>query len=271
MTIVSVIIPAYNAEKYLAEAIESVLTQSFKNYELIIIDDGSSDRTNEVISRYTARDSRIVALKNPANLGIAATRNHGLKIATGKYVAWQDADDISMPDRLQVQVDFLDLHPDVGIVGGNLEIFSGNSVVEMRKYPEEDSEIRKCIYKYSPIAQPSAMIRADLFKRAGNYDLKLPPAEDLDMTFRIGAFSKLANLPVTLIKYRISDGSATSMMSRKMELNSLKIRFKYASVDGFQMSIGDLVFNVLHFISIWLIPFSVKIYLFRLFRQLAVK
>jgi glycosyltransferase involved in cell wall biosynthesis len=268
---VTVIIPAYNAEKYLAEAIESILAQSFKNFELIIIDDGSRDCSAEVISRYAIKDSRIVALKNPTNLGIAATRNRGLKTATGQYIAWQDADDISMPGRLQLQVDFLDLHPDVGILGGNIEIFLGNSVIEKRKYPEGDSELRKCIYRYSPIAQPTAMIRADLFKRVGNYDLELPPAEDLDMTFRIGAIARLANLPVTLIKYRISDSSATSTMSRKMELNSLKIRFKYASLNGFQMSLGDLVFNVFHFFSIWLIPFSIKIYLFRLFRSLAVK
>jgi glycosyltransferase involved in cell wall biosynthesis len=268
---VSVIIPAYRAEKYLAEAIESILAQSFQKFELIIVDDGSNDRTNEIISYYVARDSRVIALKNHINLGIAATRNHGLKKATGEYIAWQDADDISMPDRLQLQVDFLDHYPDVGIVGGRLEIFSGGSLIEVRKYPESDAELRKCIYKYSPIAQPSAMIRAEIFKVVGFYDPKLPPAEDLDMTFRIGAFNKLANLPVTLIRYRISDSSATSTMSRKMELNSLKIRFKYASIDGFQMSVSDFIFNMLHFVSIWLIPFRLKIFIFRVFRSLVVK
>ena len=183
---ISVVIPAYNAEIYLSEAIESIINQTFKDFELIIIDDSSVDNSWEIIKKYSLQDNRIKIYRNEVNLGIAGNRNKGISLSSGEYLAWQDADDISIATRLERQVSFMEAHQEVGIVGGYLEIFRHNEILSERHYPLDDLSLRRCIFRYSPIAQPTAMIRAEAFKKVGVYDLSLPPAEDLDMTFRIG-------------------------------------------------------------------------------------
>jgi glycosyltransferase involved in cell wall biosynthesis len=264
---VSVVIPAYNCEKYFPEAIESSLNQSFQNFEIIAIDDCSTDGTWNVIQNYAKKDGRVRAYKNEKNLGIAGNRNLGVSLATGKYLAWQDADDISLPTRLEKQVRYLETHPKVGIVGGFIELFRDNKVIGVRKYAEVDSELRECIFRYSPVAQPSAMIRMEVFQKVGNYNLKYPPAEDLDMTFRIGEQYELANVQDLVIKYRESDSSATHTRMKKVELSTLEIRWKNSRSPYYKMSVIDYFYNLAHFLSIWMIPAKMKIKIFNYFRN----
>ena len=121
---VSVILPAYNAEAYLKEAIDSILNQTFPDFQLIVINDCSTDGTEEIIRQYA--DPRLVPVKNEKNLGIAATLNRGLSLAQGDYIARMDADDISLPHRLERQVAYLDAHPDIAVLGTNVETFDEN-------------------------------------------------------------------------------------------------------------------------------------------------
>jgi len=264
---ISVVMPAFNAEQYIAESIQSILDQSFDNFELIIIDDASTDRTFEILCEYAKKDSRIRVFSNEKNLGIAGNRNLGVSLAVGKYLAWQDADDVSLPYRLEEQYQFLETHLDVGIVGGYLELFFGDSIQGVRRYAEGDLALRKSIFKYSPVAQPAAMIRKDVLDRAGIYDLSYPPAEDLDMTFRIGMISKLANIPRILIRYRVSETSATGKSLKTMELNTLRIRRKYLFKAHYQASAIDIAYNLAHFFSVYLIPGKWKIKVFSLLRD----
>ena len=118
---VSVVMPAYNAEKYIGEAIESILNQTFRNFEFIIINDGSVDRTKEIIQEYD--DPRIVLLENDKNSGIVVTLNKGVDAATGEYIARMDADDIALSNRIEQQVMFLNTHRNIGVVGSALQIF----------------------------------------------------------------------------------------------------------------------------------------------------
>ena len=265
--LVSVVMPAYNSEKFVGLSIESILNQSFEAFELILIDDCSSDTTLEILKKYEALDSRVRVFANSQNLGIAGNRNYGLSLSVGKYLAWQDADDISRPTRIALQYAFLEAHPDVGIVGGAMHIFSDLQEVGVRRYPCEDSQLRRCIYRYSPVAQPAAMLRLSALKLAGLYDLAYPPAEDLDMTFRIGEHYKLANVPEILIDYRVSSESATSGSQRVMEMNTLKIRFKNARSKAYGMNFGDVIFNLLHFISLWVVPPKIKVWIFNCWRN----
>lgn len=267
MVQVSVVIPAYNAALYLPEAISSILDQSFKDFELIVIDDASKDETWSIIQSFASKDSRIRAFRNENNLGIAGNRNRGLELATGKYLAWQDADDISVPTRLEKQHSYLEAHPEAGMVGGALQLFRGDKVLGIRRYPTTDEELRKCIFRHSPVAQPSAMLRIEALKKVGSYNLKYPPAEDLEMTFRIGEHFRLANLDEILVKYRESSTSATFRSLRKIELSSIEIRWKFAKSNSYHRSVGDLVYNIAHFISIWIIPPNLKIWMFKFLRD----
>src|SRR5688572_19220137 len=158
MASVSVVIPAYNAERYLPEAVESILRQTFQDFEVIAIDDCSTDGTWGVIQSFAAKDPRVRAYRNDRNLGIAGNRNKGVGLARGKYLLWQDADDVSVPGRLEKQFRFMESHPDVGIVGGYIELFRGGAALGVRKYPADDASLRRCIFRYSPVAQPAAMV-----------------------------------------------------------------------------------------------------------------
>ena len=267
LPLVSVLIPAYNAEAFLDETIQSILNQTLTNFELHIIDDCSKDKTLEIANKWAQLDDRISVFQNDSNLGIAGNRNKAVSLARGKYIAWQDADDISTPNRLAMQSAFLELNPRVGIVGGSLELFSGDQILGYRHYPHSDELVRRNIFRYSPITQPAAMIRAEALQKVGPYDLALPPAEDLDMTFRIGEYYQLSNLRDTLVRYRVSDTSATAVSQRRMEVNTLKIRYKHAKSSAYQISFIDALFNIAHLISLWTIPAGLKRWIFTKLRD----
>ena len=137
MPAVSVVMPVYNGEKYVAEAIESILAQTFTDFEFIIVDDGSRDRSPEIISDYERRDDRIRFLAFEQNKGRAAAKNLGIEAATGQYIAGMDSDDVSLPQRLEKQVDFLRANPDIGVVGACAPLTDENlnpsPIIECRK------------------------------------------------------------------------------------------------------------------------------------------
>lgn len=260
--VVSVITPVYNAEKYIAETIESILGQTFDDFEFIVIDDQSTDKTRMVVEKYAKQDSRIKLYRNKKNLGIAGNRNRGVSLARGKYIVWQDADDISLPTRLEKQFTFMESNPDVAICGSSLQFFDESGDLSVRRYATDDATLRSTIFRFSPVAQPSAMIRKKSLESVGEYDLKWPPAEDLDMSFRIGARYKLANVPETLVRYREHPNSATFKKLKTMELNTIKIRQKYSVGYGYKMTLADKVYNILQYVSIFIVPPKFKIWLF---------
>jgi glycosyltransferase involved in cell wall biosynthesis len=264
---VSVVVPVYNAAPYLRNALDSLLVQTFPSFEIVVIDDCSSDSTWDVIREYAARDARVRPHRNERNLGISGNRNRGVSLARGRYIAWQDADDISLPTRLEKQVRFLDSHPDVGLVGGFIEIFRGDRVIGVRKYPPDDASLRRCIFRYSPVAQPAAMLRTEALRQVGGYDTRYPAAEDIDMTFRIGQHYALANLQEVVIRYRESDTSATFTRLRAMELNTLAIRWKNSRAPRYHMTPLDMLYNAAQLASVWMVPPRLKIRAFNWWRN----
>ncbi len=126
--VVSVLMPTYNGERFLRPAIESILNQTFRDFELIVIDDGSRDQTAEILREFAARDNRILVLTNERNLGIAAATNRGLAAARGEFVALQDHDDISLPHRIQTELEFLHSHPEIALVGSAATLIDENGV-----------------------------------------------------------------------------------------------------------------------------------------------
>ncbi len=226
--LVTVLTPAYNVEKYISEAIESILKQSYSNFEFIIIDDKSTDNTSKIIKEYKQRDSRIKLIFNKENLKLSRTLNKGLNIAQGKYIIRFDADDISYPTRIEKQVKLMETKDDVGISGGTMVIInSSGRTIGKREYHLTDKKIRSKIFRYSPFCHPAIIIRRSVLRKSGLYNPDFNPAEDYELYFRIGKHAKFANLPDKLIKYRILDNSMTSKQIKEMESQTIKARRMY--------------------------------------------
>jgi len=265
---VSVLMPNYNCEKYLPEAIESILNQSFTDFEFIIVDDGSSDRSWEIIQEYAARDKRIVAVKNKENLKICKTLNKGIELAKWEYIARMDSDDISVVDRFTKQVIFLDNNPEVWIVWGTMKIINEDwEKTWERSYNLTDTEIRSKLFRYSPFCHPVVMIRKSVLEKSWWYDDSLVYSEDYDLYFRLWMYWNFANLPDTLIHYRMFSWNSTTKKLKQMERWTIYIRKKAVKEYWYSMTFWDKAYNTLQEISTYIIPWAVKIWLFNLIRN----
>ena len=202
--LVSVIIPLYNAEQYIYEALQSILNQTYQNIEIIIIDDGSIDKSKEIVKSISS--SKITYIQNEYNIGVSKTRNKGFDLAQGKYIALMDADDISILNRFEKQVEFLEEHTDYGIVSSHYESFRKYPFGvkrRIRKVPIDTDEIHASILFSSVICCPSAMIRTKVLKENDlKFDSALQMAEDFDLWRRLSFVTKIANLDEVLLKYR---------------------------------------------------------------------
>jgi O-antigen/teichoic acid export membrane protein len=198
--VVSAIMPTYNKGEYLAEAIDSILRQSRGDWELIIVDDGSTDETAAVLARYT--DPRIVVRRLPANEGRSRARNLALSLMRGRYVALCDSDDISVPTRFEQQVAFLDAHPDVGVVSAYIRAFS-NDASTLLMFPLDDRSIRRRLaLGKMGVAHGASMVRAECFAQMGGYCDDLAYAEDLELFRRFAQRFAFRTLPAELLEYR---------------------------------------------------------------------
>jgi hypothetical protein len=201
--LVSVTMVVCNVDRFLAEAIESVLAQTFRDFEFIIVDFGSNDSSKSITSKYAAIDSRIRFQEIP-HCGLAEARNAACALAQGKYIAIMDADDVSVPERLSWQVDFMEAHPRVGAVGGAVEwIDAAGRALTVFGNPTQNREIQLALNDRCPLWQPTALMRRDAFVSVGRYRAPFAPAEDYDLWLRIAERFQLANLEPVVLKYRI--------------------------------------------------------------------
>jgi glycosyltransferase involved in cell wall biosynthesis len=196
----------HNGEKYLEEAIESILHQTFSDFEFIIIDDGSNDSTPSLLARKAAVDSRILIHRFDNNRGLSTALNFGIRLARGQYVARMDADDISFPNRLQKQVRFMDTHPDIGVSGTWITFFGLSSGV--MQYETEHDDIRSRLLFGALFCHPTVIFRRNIiFERDLFYDEQLTYAQDYELWGRVCNRVRVANLPEVLLQYREHDTS----------------------------------------------------------------
>jgi glycosyltransferase involved in cell wall biosynthesis len=208
--LLSVLMPVYNGEKYVAEAVESILNQTFTDFEFIIFNDGSTDRSLEILQRYAQQDNRI-RLISRENRGLVKTLNEGLSQAKASLIARMDQDDVAFPDRFDLQVRFMKQHPEVACVGGYSEIIDdAGRVLTLLKAPENDEQIQILALKgHGSITHPAAMYRKALVDELGGYREEFEAAEDLDLWLRLGEIGSLANIPNPVIKYRFLASSVS--------------------------------------------------------------
>ena len=205
---VSVVMPAYNAEKYIGEAIESILNQTYTDFEFIIINDGSTDRTKEIILEYD--DPRIVLLENEKNSGIVVTLNKGLDAAKGEYIARMDADDISLCNRIERQVMFLDSHKHIGVVGSALQVFGDGIDNQNRFFSDSKEKLKAELLFSSCLAHPTVMFRCSLIRKSNAcYDLQFAGIEDYALWWTLAQITDLGCINEILLKYRSHEKQIT--------------------------------------------------------------
>jgi glycosyltransferase involved in cell wall biosynthesis len=224
--LISVCMPVYNAQRYLEEAVESILGQTFRDFEFLIIDDGSTDRSLAILKRYAAQDTRI-RLSSKANAGHTVRLNEMLHQARGDLIARMDADDVALPERFARQVDFLRSHPEVDLVGGAQEHISAKGYhLFVYREPLEHREIQEsALAGICPICHPSVMMRRNAVLAVGGYRVELMPAEDFDLWLRMGERGLLANLPEVITRYRVHESSVSASLQHR------QIRYMQRAVD----------------------------------------
>ncbi|MCL2312733.1 MAG: glycosyltransferase [Firmicutes bacterium] len=202
--LISVLMPAYNAEKYIGEAITSVLNQTFTDFELVVINDGSTDNTEEIILSF--KDERIRYVINESNLKLIATLNKGIDLALGKYIARIDADDICLLNRFEKQIAFFEKHPDYVLCGSWAHLINSQGEMTGRvKYIDTHNLLKISLLFTVPLIHPSVMAKTDILKQF-KYSASALHTEDFDLWLRIvNAGYKIANIPEYLIKYRWHD------------------------------------------------------------------
>ena len=207
---VTVLMAIYNGERYLHQAIGSILHQSFTNFEFLIIDDGSTDCSAEIIRSY--KDSRIRLFHNINNLGLVPSLNRGLDLARGEFIARMDADDISHPERLSEQLAFLDNHPHIGLVGTNFILINSEGITTSGPILPgflSDIEIQWKLLWENPIAHPSVMFRSSIAQLCGGYPSDYAYAEDYALWLQMGIETKMAVLAQPLLFLRKHEGNVT--------------------------------------------------------------
>jgi hypothetical protein len=214
----SVIMSVFNGQAFLSEAIESILGQTFREFEFVIIDDGSTDKTSEIISAYASRDARMRIFCHK-NKGRAESLNIGISLAKANYIARMDADDVAPPQRLQNQVDFMERHPGVGLLGGAVELINTRGqVFKTVRPPSQDSEIRSAMFSRNPIFHSSVLMRKEVVLAAGGYRKALLDADDYDLFLRIGERSRFAALAKPVLQYRIHANQVSVQNLRRQVL-----------------------------------------------------
>src|SRR3989344_2143926 len=266
--LISVVMPAYNAHKYIKSAIESILGQTFRRFELIIINDCSTDKTLPIIRSYSKKDSRIKIINNNKRLDIALSLNKGVGIASSNIIARMDADDIAFPNRLELQYKLINSSRNIGVVGANIEIMDEvENVIATRSYPTSSNKLKSCLFRYSPFAHPVVFFRKNMFEKVGGYDPKYSPTEDLDLWFRLGSKSEFRSINETLLKYRLSVKSSSHSIIRDLELLVFRIRLDAIVKYGYRPSLYDLIYNLFQFSTLWFNPAKYRIKIYNLLRN----
>lgn len=241
--------PAYNCEDTIVEAIESIINQTYDDFEFIIINDGSTDKTLEKINQFC--DRRIKIINNEHNLGIIKTLNIGLNIALGKYIARMDSDDISMPNRLEKQIEYLENHKDIILLGTGRLIFGEGIKSNQQSYPESDEDIRAYAFLANPFIHPALMFRRTVIDSGIVYKEAYKYIEDYKFILDVMSLGKVHNLPEILIKYRLSLQQISHVNQFEQQKRNRQLRIEATNIflQKYNIAISDELDN--DFLKLW--------------------
>jgi glycosyltransferase involved in cell wall biosynthesis len=259
---ISVIMPVYNTAQYVWEAIESVLSQTFSDFEFIIVDDGSTDGSDKIIESYAQKDPRISFYKNDKNRWIAFTRNRLFSLVNTEIVATQDSDDVSRNDRFEKEYNFLIQNKNCGAVSSDTEIIDENGkIIWFRSYR---SDIRNVLLKKNPLANPANMLRKSIFDEIGGYREWLDIWEDYDLWLRMYAKGyTLSVINEPLLKLRIRSGQTKSEKLKEHLWNSIKLQKRAIVEYWIDASLSDKLYIFCEQI-LYFFPSAFVLWLFKL-------
>ena len=223
--LISVLLPVYNAELFIEEALQSVLSQTYTNFECIIIDDASTDKSVEIIKSFN--DNRIILIEKEQNTGYTKNLNYGITVAKGKYIARMDADDISLPTRFEKQINQFESNPSLVVCGTIFQIIDSDKIIYN---PETHDAIKLAMLKDSAIGHPTAMIKSSVLKNNSiNYDPTYEPAEDYNLWVKLLAHGEFYNIQEVLFLYRVHENQVSNVRKNLQRDSASKSRFKMLS------------------------------------------
>lgn len=226
---ISVILPVYNADRYIHESLDSTLGQSVSDFELIIIDDGSTDKSLTILRDYAEKDSRILLLENEHNIGLVNSLNRGLAIVRGEYIARMDADDVNLPNRFALQIQYLEQHSEVGVLGTNMKFIDDNGFFTnegrpIYSQPVSPNMIKWMLHWNCGIYHSTVMVKRNVLDRTGfSYDPDFQHAEDRDLWIRLSKNTVIACLPEVLVYYRRIPSSISHFYYKEQKAIQYKI------------------------------------------------
>ncbi len=265
LPLISILMPVYNAGDFLVAAIESIRNQTLKDWELIVIDDGSTDKSHEILKKYAEKDSRIKILKFKKNKGLAYALNYGLNKIHGKYLARMDADDISYPKRLETQLRYLKRNPEVVAVGSQVKLINEKGdFIGYKKFPTDPEKIYQMMGTVMAIQHPTLLTYTKIIKKCpyANHTT----AEDVSMFFKLLQYGRFTNTKEVLFKYRIRKSSNSLKNPKKTFYLTLKSRIKAVIDWGYKPTLLAVLINIAQFILISLLPDNLIISLYEKIR-----
>lgn len=269
--LVSIIMPVYNASKFLEEAIDSVINQTYKKWELIAVDDGSKDNSLEILKKYAKKYPQIRVFHNKKNLGVGKTTNYALSKAKGRFIARFDSDDYMPSYRLEKQVNYLLTHKNTVVVGGQVELMNEEGLkIGMKNFPTSHKAIYEGLFTFITIQQPSMMVNKSLLPNGFVwYNDNAKTAEEVDLFFRLFKYGNFANLRSVLLRYR-QYPTSTSLRDPKLTFfNTFRTRKLAVKFYGYKPSLKAKILNLVQFAVVSVLPTALIYPVFSIIRGLS--
>ena len=240
MAEISVLMCVYNGEKYLSQSIDSILNQSMRNFEFVLVNDGSTDRSLEILSEYAQKDDRIILVNNLENQGIAASVTKGLQFCTGRFIARMDQDDIALPDRFEVQHQYLESHPEIDAVGTSLIFIDEEGTPTGKRHisPTDSMIIRLQMYYHCVLHNPSVMMRSDYYRlyNESESEKDFLAADDYSFWLRKNTRHLYANIAEPYLYYRVHQGQTSKTQNQKQMRETIRsAQLAYADLLGYMI------------------------------------
>lgn len=270
---VSVILPTYNGRRFIARAIESVLRQEYRDFELLVIDDGSTDDVASKVAAYVARDARVRLIRNGSNLGLQKTLNVGLREAQGEYIARIDDDDVwELPHKLAQQVRFLDKHPDYALVGTGVIVVDEHGTELFRFLnPETDHQLRRRMLYRNYFSHASVMFRKSIAMQFGGYSERVEAlhVEDYELWLKLGTTAKLANLPIYGLRFMLRPSTISARHKRVQLVRQFQLMqaFKSSYPGYLPARIKSTLRLAAYSLFYWLLTERVRRFVLKLYKR----